>query len=317
MKWKHKKHKIIVVADALAVVEREAYSAREENKERGGSLVGIQTNDISFILYAIATGPKAKTSWGRISTDADYQNRHIAAVAAHYERHSVSPVYLADYHVHQMGFGELSLEDKAMLQAILNDPDYAHLTGMPVILATFEQGKLKYVPYWITRSANGIRTEHACLEIVTHDNPQILAVLKGCPYSPLDKIMQKQNPEKPLSPALETDNRVAELQGDTLAIRLAIELDHIKAVFSVDAQIRRTRNNYPCLIAQVGGYHMYAVIPSEYPLNPATIFYRKPGSANVTEFNTHKTWNSIARISDIFEEILEANADSPAINIQA
>lgn len=317
MNWSRKRHKIIAVADAISVIEKEAYTARKVNEERGGSLVGIQADGCSIILHAIPSGPNAETSWGQIRTDADFQNRHLAAIAPHYKRYSIMVVYLSDYHVHQMGFDRLSLIDIAMLQSILGDPDHSYLTGLPVILVTFHHGMVKHVPYWIMRAGNGVRTEDADLEIVARDDPQILSILKGHDYLSLEEIIRQQHMAMPSLPTPGAENYVAPLQGDILAIRLALEIEHIQAMFSVKAKLRRTLRGYPCLVTEVGGYRLFAVIPSEFPLNPATIFFHKPGASQITEYNARRSWNSIARIADVYEELLEANADSPAINIQA
>jgi hypothetical protein len=315
MKWNRNRHKIIAVSEAISIIEKEAYKALKANKEQGGSLVGIQGVDESIILHAIPTGPKAETSWGHIRTDAEFQNQQLADIAAHYKGSSVTPVYLADYHVHQMGLDTPSSTDDATFLSILCDPDHSYLKGLPVILATFHHGKLTHVPYWITRTGTGIKTERAELEIIAPDNQRLAAVLKGNSYAPLEEIIRKQNTTVVSLPASASRPLTSLPQGDILMTRLALEIEQIRAAFSVEAQIRRTLSGYPSLVAQVGEYRLFAVIPSEFPLNSATIFYCKSGTSKITEYNPRRTWNSIARISDVFEELLEAQANTPSVNI--
>ena len=314
MKWHRNMHKIIIVSPALSIIEQEAYQALKENQERGGSLAGIQTGNTSIILHAIPTGPHAQTSWGQIRTDADFQNKHLATLAAHYNQFSTKVNYQSDYHVHQMGLDELSSTDNATLLSILLDPNHAYLQGMPVILASVHHGKPKYIPYWITRAGSGVRTEKAEMEIVTPDDPRIVALLRGHVYVPLDEIMRQHTSAVAVGPRDADQPFSALAQGDILMTRLVLEVEYLRAVFSIEAQLRRTLSGYPCLVAQVGDFRLFAVIPSEFPLNPATVFFHKPGTGDITEYNPRRVWNSLARIADVFEELLAANAATPAVN---
>ena len=316
MTWHHiNRHKICVVSNALAVIETEAHAARKTDKERGGSLVGLQNADVSVILYAIPTGPNAQTSWGQITTDAAFQTQHVRAISDHYRHVTTELVYLADYHVHQMGLSNFSEQDRKAFGSILFDPDHDYLRGLPVILATFQRGAPVYLPYWITRAGQSTKTEVAYLEIVRPDDAIITKSLRGCTYTPLEEIMASR--KLPAVPPHVRDH-LAEMQpGDMLMTRLTLEATAITAVFSVKPQLRRTRSGYPCLVAQVSEYQMFAVIPSEFPLNPATIFFRKSGGTSIEEFITRRTWNSIARIADVFEELIEATAGTPEQNTKA
>ena len=314
MKWNHSRHKIIAITHAMSVIEEEAYGACKANKERGGSLVGIQTAAESIILYAITTGPNADTSCVHIKTDADFQNQRLAAIWDRYKHSSVSPVYLADFHVHQMGYDKLSFGDCSTLLDILRDPDHSYLLGLPVILVSCHGSKFEYLPFWITRAGCEVRTEKAELEIVKPDDSRIKALLQGKSYVPLKDIMSQQ---KIATTPKTSEGLILQRTGDILMTRLQLEMEHIKATFSIQSQLRRTRSGYPCLVAQIGEYRFFAVIPSEFPLNPATILFRKPNAPNIEEYSPRRSWNSIARIADVFEEMLETNINTKAVNIQA
>lgn len=306
MKWHRKqRHRIVIVSPALAVIEAEARAALSVDKERGGSLVGIQNADTSFILYAIPTGPNAETSWGQIITDADFQNRHLVAISSYYEPAKSRLGYLADYHIHQMGLAAFSSVDENAFKSILFDRDHSGLCGLPVILTTFRRGMLVHLPHWITRAGNSTNTEVADLEIVTSADSRVKTLLKGITYASLDEIMSHRKLPTGGAPEVMHERQVALPVGDILMTRLTLEMDAIKATFSIQPQLRRTRGGYPCIVAQVGVYRFYAVIPSEFPLNPASVFYSRFGPSDIKELYFCKPWNSISRIADVFEDFFQ------------
>jgi len=309
MKWHHKPHRILIVSNALSVVEYEAHHARNINKEQGGSLVGIQDENTSIILHAIHTGPDAEVSWGHIRTDAEFQNKCLAPICAHYDRHAIRVVYLSDYHIHEMGYDKLSSTDNAAFLSIMSDPDHSYLSGMPVILVSVHGEHLKYIPFWITRSGKGVRTETAELEIVAPYDSRVRAILKGKPYMPLEEIL---NLNDALSPSLSSPgsaNHDVAFQGDILMARLSLEMEYIRSTLAATPQLRRTCRGYPCIFVQIGDCRLYAVIPSEYPLNPASIFY-KSGASDISDYYPRRAWNSISRIGEIYEEILETKGQT-------
>lgn len=312
MKASLAKHRIIVLSDAISIIAREAYAARKANKERGGSLVGIQSGNTSFVFYAIPTGPRADATWGRLETDAEFQNQNLAAIAAHYQPLNVSLLYLADYHVHQMGLDEFSSTDKNTFDLLLDDPSYSYLSGLPVILVSFHGNKPINLPFWISRQTR--RVESATLEIVEPSDRRIAKLLKDNSYVPLETLMTSRTKEMP-------SNSVPSIgistHWDALSVRLSSEIEEIRSIFSVPAQLRRTLMGYPCITATIQDHALYAVIPSEFPMNPATIFVRRPCGGSISEFHSKRSWNSISRIADIFEEAININSSGSTINIQA
>lgn len=303
MKKKQKQYTIIILDDALRIATEETVFWKHRHMEAGGSLVGIQDEHSSIILYAIPTGPNADQSAGHIATDVDYQNQCLKSIARYYRKFGISTVYLADWHLHPMYLPRPSSIDRASCVEILSDPIHNYLHGLPLILITFRNtDKVICVPLWITLRKGKLHIENATMEIVSSSDPRIVVLLKGVSYQPFEKILGSDQSVRKRQPR---QQQVA--AANLLTNRLQLEIADIKRCFGVLASVSRTHSGYMCLSIAVDGLYVVAVVPSEFPLNPPLVFMRNFNSKAFEEFGSQRVWNSCARISDILEEVLQRN----------
>lgn len=305
---KPKRHKIIIVEDAVQLAVKEAIAARTRDVgEAGGSLLGIQDENQSIILYAFPTGANADQSGAHIVTDADSQNRWIRLVCRSYARWGVKPQYLGDHHSHPVYLPHLSPVDLRACTAILSDPDHAGLCGLPLILITFRTDDCPViVPFWVTLQGKKLAVESAHLECVNASDPRITAALKGCTYLPFEAIVRGEDAVRPATDASDAAAR-AKQPGDLLSIRIEVEMADIERIFAAPATLRTTPGGVPFLTLTTSGSTLVAAIPSEFPLNPPLVFVRMGDAKGFQERRASLPWNSLARISDLFEEVLNSN----------
>lgn len=312
-------HHILIVNDALRIATNEALLWKRKGKEAGGSLVGLQgDNDTSLLLYAIPTGPNADQSGCHVATDAKYQNHCLKFIVGYFRRFiNACLKYLADYHSHPMYLARLSSTDKASCREILSDPIHSYLQGMPLILITFKSGEDPiYVPLWITLKADKLVIEDAVMDVVAPDAPQVKEALQGQPYLAFHELMQREEAH------ITSDGNQGQMPitlqaGDMLTNRLQLEIDEIRQAFGVTPVLKRSHQGHFCLLVETGQRHVMAAIPSEFPLNPPTVFVRQQDGDSFEEFMPRRVWNSLSRIADIIEEIKEKQTPHKAINIQA
>jgi hypothetical protein len=156
-----------------------------------------------------------------------------------------------------------------------------------------------------------LTVESANFECVKASDPRVKAALKGCAYRPFESLIREEGAALPENAALDTAAR-AKHPGDLLSIRLEVEMADIERVFAEPATLRRTPGGMPFVILSTSGTTLVAAIPSEFPLNPPLVFMRRGGASGFQEYRTTLPWNSLARISDLFEEMLNPNTKQGA-----
>lgn len=301
----NEKHSIVIVDEAIHVIQENALFWKQRDKEAGGSLIGAQNEHASIIFYAVPTGPDADQTGAHIDTDINYQNFCIKRIVRHYNAKGIQLKYLVDWHLHPMPLPSLSAKDKNCCREILTDPIHSYLAGLPLILATFDKAKkLIYVPFWITLKNDKLSIEDASVEVVKNDDSRIRKILNSHKYAPLDDLIggyENQNCE-----ASKTQDNASQtgLLGNTLGQRLEIEINDIKECFGTQPALKRAPSGQFYIHATIADTIFIAVIPSEFPFNPPFLFKKKQ-DCHCQEFFSKRTWNSFARISDLLEEALE------------
>jgi hypothetical protein len=303
----NKRHEIIIVENAVQLIVAEAVAARERGvREAGGSLLGLQSPRRSTILYALPTGINADQSGAHIVTDADSQNRWIRLLCGHHARRGVRIGYLCDYHSHTEWYPRLSGVDEDACTAILSDPDHADLCGLPLILVTFRpNGTPVIVPFWVTLQGKKLVVESAHLERVSAADKRIKAALRGCTYRPFESLVREESADLPANGTSDA-TASAKQPGDLLSIRIEVEMADIERVLATPATLQKTPAGMPFLTLTNNETTLVAAIPSEFPLNPPLVFMRRGGASGFQEYRAGLPWNSLARISDLFEEVLNS-----------
>lgn len=311
---------LLVCAQALGVIYGEGMLGIQQRLEFGGSLLAapLEPGGPLVVAYALPTGDGAGQQHSHLVTDHHFQNRALAAIAAHYPRLD----YVGDWHVHPMFMPRLSSTDLNTCAQILADPEYG-LNALTLLLATLDHSgafsllgfrvtphSRHTAPPWQSRHDHP-QVEEIAFTPVADNDPRVVQALGG-PVLPLDRLLNGGAPTLPAAaPSSNTtsqpsnlalvsadDREVEPLEAEPLVPnRINDDLDRLRNL-GWEGELRTTDSQLLHLTLEREGRTLFLALPPEYPISPPKPFWLEHGEL-MPAYCAVLNWSSLCGLEEL------------------